>query len=146
MRRFEMARTDRVYAEDVAAKPPRIAMAHMIDPTLHASIQFGKADVPGLVQIEILLQATREVDGVARFDPPPMRPDDPAQPGNALRHRHDLRPGVNRQAQVCQLVLNGAFPYPEIALTVAEQAKIIHVAQVAGAAQFLRYKMVQRVH
>jgi hypothetical protein len=43
--------------EDVLAQGPGIPVADMIDPALDARIQFGKADLPRLVQVEVTPQA-----------------------------------------------------------------------------------------
>jgi hypothetical protein len=43
--------------ENVTTQPPAIGVTHMINPALHAGVQFGETDLPGLVQINVVFQA-----------------------------------------------------------------------------------------
>jgi len=65
------------------------------------------------------------------------RADHEARPGDVARRRLYLRRvPVNRQPQLCQALDHGAFPGPQLALAVAEQRKVVDVAQVGPATRF----------
>lgn len=51
-------------SKDMSAQPPGIGVADVVNPALHAGIQFGKCDLPGGVQVEVMLQEAGKVHGV----------------------------------------------------------------------------------
>lgn len=63
------------------------------------------------------------------------RVDDEAQPGDTVFHRHDSGFGMYAQAQCRQPLDDGPLPAPQLALAVADQRQIVHIAQIALAAQ-----------
>ena len=55
---------DQRFAQDMFAQAPGIGVANMVDPALHTTIQVGKADASGLVQIESVLKTTGKTDHI----------------------------------------------------------------------------------
>jgi len=53
--------------ENITAQAPAISVTHMVNPALHAGIQFAKADFPGLVEVEVMFQPPGEINGIAAF-------------------------------------------------------------------------------
>ena len=51
--------------EDVLSQPPGVGIAHMVDPALHAGVQFGERDAPRAIPIQIGLQPPREIHDIA---------------------------------------------------------------------------------
>lgn len=54
--------------KDVLAQAPGVGEAHVIDPALHAGIEFSEGDAAGLVVIDRGCQLAAEVDGVAALE------------------------------------------------------------------------------
>ena len=89
--------------KNVPAQAPRIGIADMVDPTLHAGIKFCKSDCVALVGVNVAFQAAGEVDGVALLQLAVRRVDDETQPRDAVLRLYDLRFAfVGGQAQACQ--------------------------------------------
>ncbi len=57
---------DRVGAEEVPKQPPRIGITHMVDPALHAGVQFGKGDLACAIVVDARSEAAAEGDHVTR--------------------------------------------------------------------------------
>ena len=122
--------------KNVLAQPPGVGVAHVVDPALHAGVQFGERDLTGPVRVQIALQPAGEVHRVAPLEPAVRRIHHEAQPGDAARRRQHLRLCfVNRQPLARQASDDRVFPHPQLGLAVAEQGEIVHVAQVRAAAQ-----------
>ncbi|MBK8185562.1 MAG: SUMF1/EgtB/PvdO family nonheme iron enzyme [Candidatus Competibacteraceae bacterium] len=89
----------------------------MIDPALHAGIEFGEADVAIAVGGPAGAQAPGEIAHVASLDAPVGGIDDEPEPGNADCDRgHLRRAGVHRQPQPGQPLDDGLFPVPQLPL------------------------------
>ena len=55
----------RMTAEEIAPQPPRIGVAHVVDPALNAGVQIGERDAAGAIEIDVSLQTTSEIDHVS---------------------------------------------------------------------------------
>ena len=114
---------------------PGIAVAGVGDPTLNRGVEFAEADFSRLIGLPAPAQAAVGLAHFASLQAAVVGVDDEAQPRDAVRHRHDLGAVVDGQAQRLQAVDDGGLPAPQLALAVAEQCQVVHVAQVGGAAQ-----------
>ena len=84
-------------------QPPGVGVTDVVDPALHAGIEFGKADLSAFVEVDIMLQAVGEVHGVAALESAVRGVNDEAEPGDTLLAARDLRLTFMRgQAQGCQ--------------------------------------------
>lgn len=86
----EIPRLQQKLRQHVLAQSPGIGMAHMIDPALHAGIEFGKGDRPGPIGFVLLAEAAGGMAHLARLDPAVVREHHHAQPGYAAGRGHDL--------------------------------------------------------
>lgn len=118
----------------------------MVDPTLDAGIQFAGADLAGMIGGEPHPQPAVGGADLARLDQPVRRMNDEAEPGNAGAHRQHLRPAlVDDETQTRQPLDYRRLPRPQLGLVVAEQGKVVDIAQVGMAAEFPRHELVERM-
>ena len=61
--------------EHVPAQAPRIGIAHMVDPALHAGVELGEADLSLLPGAVALAEAAARLDDLAGLDPAMRRVD-----------------------------------------------------------------------
>ena len=114
---------------------PGIRVAHVVDPTLDAGVEYREADVSGLPLIEPFSQAPGGFHRFAALQAPVFREDDEPQPGYPGGDRLNLCLSlVNRQAERLQALHNGAFPFPQLLRAVGEEGHVIHIAQIGMAA------------
>lgn len=102
-------------------QPPGVGITHMVDPTLHAGIEFGKADAAGAPGLESRAQAPGGMDDFASFHAPVSRVDDQPEPGNTGTDRRNLGAFfMDRESQVRQAPEDGTFSGPELGLGVGD--------------------------
>ncbi len=64
----------------MAAQPPRIRITHVVDPSLHAGIQFSEGNPARPEEGDIVGQVAGKIDRIAPFDAPVRRIDHKTQP------------------------------------------------------------------
>ena len=133
-------------AKDVPSQAPGIAIADVVHPAFDAGVKLAEADSPGTVVVEALAEMAGGRAHLARLDQAVTRMDDETQPRNAAGCRQDLRRVlVNRQPQVRQTPDERTLPRPQLAFAVAEQRKVVDVAQVRRATQLAGDELVERM-
>ncbi len=111
--------------EEMFAQPPGIGVAYVVDPALHAGVEFGERDEPRSIGIEMAFEPTRKVHRVAALEQPMRRMDDEAQPGDAAVRWQNLRlGGVDREPLVRQARDQRLFPFPQRLPVVAAQREV----------------------
>lgn len=137
---------NRMVIEEMIAQSPRIGVAHMVDPSLHTGVQFSERNRVRLIEVDVALQPPPEVDGIAPLEQSVCWVDDETQPRNSMSRLCDLRfTFVDGQSQPRQAVHDLLFPSMKLFLVIAEQGKVVHVAQKRRTSQFTLNEPVKRV-
>jgi energy-coupling factor transporter ATP-binding protein EcfA2 len=132
--------------KDMSAKPPTVGIADMIDPTLYAGIELGKADLAAAVGIKTFAEMAGCVSHFTCLDKPMIREDDKTKPRNTAFHRHYLgRVFVNHQSQNGKAIHDGVFPVPEFTFAVAKERHVIHISEIGRATQLPLHELIERM-
>ena len=118
----------------------------MVDPSQNGGLPLSKRDRAALPRREALGELSTGMDHLPRLQPTVRRIYDKPQPRNPVLDRlHLSRVLVNGQPESLQPLDQGGFPLRQLRLGLGEQRHIVDIADVSGAAQFPRHKLVHRV-
>ena len=116
----------------------------MVDPPADGGVEFREGDLSGFVKVEVAAQPPGELNSVAALLPSEVWMDDESEPGDSFSRGNNLRLWhVNGQTEPLEPFHGGRFPLPELALVVAKQGEVVHVAQICAASKFPLREPVQ---
>ena len=122
-----------------------VAIAHVIDPALHAGSDPGQGyriSVPGGHQMS---QVAPKIDALASLQASSLREDHKTQDGNAFCHRSRMRARMDGQAQSGQAFLYGSFPGPQGRCIGGKEQHVIDIPHIARTAQGALDEVVEGV-
>ncbi len=117
----------------------------MVGPALNRGSYLLQRDFAINVRLHQSPQPALISDPLTPFQAPPVRKDDEAQERDAFRNGSRVGARVDGQSQVSQAVHQRVAPRPQRCLVVGEEQGVVHVAQIAFAAQFPLDEVVKGV-
>lgn len=91
-------------------QPPGVAIAHMVDPALHAGVQFGEGEPALTVEVDVAFQLPGKANYVTPLELAVGWVDNKAKPGNVASGGARLSFRMERKTQVGQVTGDASPP------------------------------------